>query len=351
MLLGKTCTAEFGCKCDTNSPATGLSRNPWDPRRSPGGSSGGSAAAVAAGMGPISVGTDGAGSARVPAAFCGAFGLKPSFGRVPAFPPSAFGSLSHVGILTMSVQDAALALNLLVQPDARDWTALPPDATDFLADLGQGVAGLRIAYAPRAAPGGAVDAEVADAVARAVDAFKDMGARVQEVDFPVEGAMDTIGPLWLSASWYVWQGLSEAQQAVCDPDFRDQALQGRAVSAVDVHRASQQRAMLGSRMKQFMGEHDLLVTPTVPIAAFEAQAAGSRPVDLESLVGWAPFTYPFNLTQQPAASIPCGLTRRGLPIGLQLVGPMFGDALVLRAACAYERIRPIARPPLPKECA
>jgi aspartyl-tRNA(Asn)/glutamyl-tRNA(Gln) amidotransferase subunit A len=346
VLLGKTCTAEFGCKCETNSPATGLTRNPWDPARSPGGSSGGSAAAVAAGMGPVSVGTDGAGSIRLPAAFCGNFGLKPSFGRVPTFPPSAFGSLSHIGVLTMSVEDAALALNLLSRPDPRDWTALPPGGTDYLQGLQQGVAGLRVAYAPRASQGGVVDPEVADAVDRAVGAFREMGALVCEVEFPAEGALDIIGPLWLSGSWSVWQGLSDAQRAVSDPDFRDQALQGRAVTAEDLHRVMQQRALLGSRMKLFMRDHDLLVTPTVPIPASEAQAPGYRPADLESLIGWTPFTYPFNLTQQPAASIPCGRTRSGLPIGLQIVGPMFDDALVLRAARAYERIRPIARPPL-----
>ena len=140
VLIGKTTTPEFGCKGETNSALTGITRNPWDPSKTPGGSSGGTAAAVAAGMGPLSVGTDGAGSVRIPAAFCGNFGLKPSFGRVPAYPLSPFGTVSHVGPHTMSVRDAALMMNVLKQPDPRDWTSLPPDPADYTAGLEAGTA-------------------------------------------------------------------------------------------------------------------------------------------------------------------------------------------------------------------
>src|SRR5512143_1512813 len=135
VLLGKTSTPEFGCKGETNSPRTGITRNPWDPSKTPGGSSGGTAAAVAAGLGPLSVGTDGAGSVRIPAAFCGNFGLKPSFGRVPAHPLSPFGSVAHLGPHTMSVADAALMMDVLKKPDARDWTSLPYDPTDYTIGL------------------------------------------------------------------------------------------------------------------------------------------------------------------------------------------------------------------------
>ncbi|HEY4958725.1 MAG TPA: amidase family protein, partial [Caldimonas sp.] len=148
VILGKTATPEFGCKAETNSPLTGITRNPWNPARTPGGSSGGTAAAVAAGMGPLSVGTDGAGSVRIPAAFCGNFGLKPSFGRVPAYPLSPFGSVAHLGPHTMSVADAALMMNVLKQPDARDWTSLPADGGDYTLGLDDGIRGLRIAWSP-----------------------------------------------------------------------------------------------------------------------------------------------------------------------------------------------------------
>ncbi|NCV54802.1 MAG: amidase, partial [Betaproteobacteria bacterium] len=149
VLLGKTTTPEFGCKGETNSPLTGITRNPWNLQKTPGGSSGGAAAAVAAGMGPIGVGTDGAGSVRIPAAFCGNVGLKPSFGRVPAYPLSPFGSVAHVGPHSMSVVDCALVMNVMKQADARDWTALPPDPSDYRVGLHDGVRGLRVAYSPR----------------------------------------------------------------------------------------------------------------------------------------------------------------------------------------------------------
>ena len=169
VLLGKTSTPEFGCKGETNSPRTGITRNPWDPSKTPGGSSGGTAAAVAAGLGPLSVGTDGAGSVRIPAAFCGNFGLKPSFGRVPAYPLSPFGTVAHLGPHTMSVRDAALMLTVLARPDARDWTSLPYDARDYSVGLDDGIRGLRIAWSPALGYAKNVHPEVAAACAKAVD--------------------------------------------------------------------------------------------------------------------------------------------------------------------------------------
>ena len=346
VLLGKTNTPEFGCKGETNSPLTGITRNPWDLSRTPGGSSGGTAAAVAAGLGPLSVGTDGAGSVRIPAAFCGNFGLKPSFGRVPAYPLSPFGSVAHLGPHTMSVADAALMLNVISQPDARDWTALPADARDYRVGLDDGVRGLRIAYSPTLGYAKGVDPEVADAVARAVQQLADLGARVEAVDPGFDDPLDICTGLWFLGAFTVWSGLSPAQQAVCDPDFQAEAARGAGLSALDVQQLQQRRGVLGTHLRQFMLGHDLIATPAVAVPAFEARPAGHSPLTPANMLGWTPFSYPFNLSQQPAATIPCGLTRAGLPIGLQLVGPMFGDALVLRACRAYESVRPIPRPPL-----
>jgi aspartyl-tRNA(Asn)/glutamyl-tRNA(Gln) amidotransferase subunit A len=200
VLLGKTTTPEFGCKGETNSPLTGVSRNPWNHQKTPGGSSGGTAAAVAAGMGPISVGTDGAGSVRIPAAFCGNVGFKPSFGRVPAHPLSYFGTVSHLGPHTMSVRDSALMMNVLSKPDARDWTSLPPDGRDYLAGLEEGIRGLRIAWSPTLGYARQVDPEVAAACDRAVRSLSDLGAIVESVDPGIEdpralvrGCMDPVG--------------------------------------------------------------------------------------------------------------------------------------------------------------
>jgi aspartyl-tRNA(Asn)/glutamyl-tRNA(Gln) amidotransferase subunit A len=345
VLLGKTCTPEFGCKAETNSPLTGLTRNPWDPRKTPGGSSGGTAAAVAAGLGPVSVGTDGAGSVRIPSAFCGTFGLKPSFGRVPAFPLSPFGTVAHLGPHAMSVRDAAVMMNVLKAPDARDWTALPYDGTDYTADLDAGVRGLRIAWSPTLGYARNVHREIAASCAKAVEAVVESGALVEEVDPGFDDPLEITIGLWFVGAWTIWNTLTSEQQALTDPDFDAQAQQGAGYSALDVQRLHLRRGALGGHMRQFMQRYDLLVTPTVAVPAFEARPAGHTPMGPASMLGWTPFSYPFNLTQQPACSIPCGLTSDGLPIGLQIVGPMFGDALVLRAARAYESVRPIPRPP------
>ena len=344
VLLGKTTTPEFGCKGETNSPRTGITRNPWDLSKTPGGSSGGTAAAVAAGLGPLSVGTDGAGSVRIPAAFCGNFGLKPSFGRVPAHPLSPFGSVAHLGPHTMSVRDAALMLNVLKKPDARDWTSLPPDATDCLAGLDDGIRGLKIAYSPTLGYAKHVDPEIAAAVDTAVQQLQGLGAHVEQVDPGFEDPLEISTGLWFLGSWTVWNTLSPEQQAVVDPDFRAQALQGSRLSALDIQKLNARRGVLGAQMRQFMQRFDLLVTPSVAVPAFEARPAGHTPMTPQAMLGWTPFSYPFNLTQQPACTIPCGLTHAGLPMGLQMVGPMFGDALVLRAARAFEQLRPITRP-------
>jgi aspartyl-tRNA(Asn)/glutamyl-tRNA(Gln) amidotransferase subunit A len=352
VLLGKTATPEFGCKGETNSPRNGISRNPWDPSKTPGGSSGGTAAAVASGMGPISVGTDGAGSVRIPAAFCGNFGLKPSFGRVPAYPLSPFGTVSHLGPHTMSVADAALMMNAMARPDARDWTALPADGRDHTVGLNDGIRGLRVAWSPTLGYAQNVHPEVAAACAAAAQTLADLGAHVEAVDPGFEDPLDITCGLWFLGAWTLWNTLNVEQQATADPDFQAEALRGAAYSALDIARLNLRRGALGSQMRQFMQRFDLLVTPAVAVPAFDARPAGHSPLTPEAMLGWTPFSYPFNLTQQPACSIPCGLTGAGLqglpglPIGLQIVGPMFGDALVLRAARAFESALPIRRPKL-----
>ncbi len=344
VLLGKTTTPEFGCKGETNSPATGITRNPWNTAHTPGGSSGGAAAAVAAGLGPLAVGTDGAGSVRIPAAFCGNVGLKPSFGRVPAYPLSPFGSVAHLGPHTMSVRDAALMMNVLKKPDARDWTSLPPESTDYTVGLEDGIRGLRIAYSPTLGYARNVHPEIAAAVDAGVRQLQALGAHVEQVDPGFDDPLDITTGLWFLGAHTVWSGLTPEQQAVTDPDFRAEAALGAQLSAAQVQQLNLRRGALGSHMRQFMQRYDLLVTPSVAVPAFEARPAGTVPMDPQAMLGWTPFSYPFNLTQQPAITVPCGLTSKGLPMGLQIVGPMFGDALVLRAARAFESVHPVPRP-------
>ena len=346
VLLGKTTTPEFGCKGETNSLLTGISRNPWNTAHTPGGSSGGASAAVSAGLGPLAMGTDGAGSVRIPAAFCGNVGMKPSFGRVPAYPLSPFGSVAHLGPHAMSVTDVALMMNAITRPDARDWTALPYEHVDYTARLKDGVKGLRIAYSPTLGYATNVHPEIAAATAQAAQCLQDLGAVVEQVDPGIEDPLDITTGLWFAGAYQVWRTLSKEQQALTDPDFAAQAAIGETLDANALHQLNQRRGLLGSHLRQFMQRFDLILTPSTAVPAFKALPAGHSPMNSVAMLGWTPFSYPFNLSQQPAISLPCGLTADGLPMGVQLVGPMFADALVLRAAKALESCYVCLRPDL-----
>ena len=346
VLLGKTTTPEFGCKGETNSHLTGISRNPWNPARTPGGSSGGASAAVSAGLGPLAIGTDGAGSVRIPAAFCGNVGFKPSFGRVPAYPLSPFGSVAHLGPHAMTVEDVALLMNTIALPDTRDWTSLPFDGVDYLAGLKGGIKGFRVAYSPTLGYAKNVDPEIAAATAQAAKHLQDLGAVVEQVDPLTEDPLDISTGLWFAGAYQVWQTLSPAQQALTDPDFKSQAELGAQLDANAIHALTQRRGVLGSHLRQFMQRFDLILTPSTAVTAFKALPAGHSVMNSAAMLGWTPFSYPFNLSQQPAISLPCGLTLDGLPMGVQLVGTMFGDAKLLQAAQALQACYPMQRPVL-----
>ena len=346
VLLGKTTTPEFGCKGETNSLLTGISRNPWNPARTPGGSSGGASAAVSAGLGPLAIGTDGAGSVRIPAAFCGNVGFKPSFGRVPAYPLSPFGSVAHLGPHAMTVEEVALLMNAIALPDARDWTSLPFDGVDYLAGLKGGVKGLRVAYSPTLGYAKNVDPEIAAATAQAAKHLQDLGAVVEQVDPLTEDPLDISTGLWFAGAYQVWQTLNPSQQALTDPDFKSQAELGAQLDANAIHALTQRRGVLGSHLRQFMQRFDLILKPSTAVTAFKALPAGHSVMNSAAMLGWTPFSYPFNLSQQPAISLPCGLTLDGLPMGVQLVGTMFGDAKLLQAAQALQACYPMQRPVL-----
>ena len=347
VFLGSTTTPEFGWKGITDSPLTGITRNPWDPTKTPGGSSGGSSAAAAAGYAPLTLGTDGGGSIRIPAGFTGIFGLKPSFGRVPAWPLSPFGTVAHVGPMTRTVEDAALMMNVIAQPDARDWHALPYDGTDYTAGIGRKLKGMKIAFSP-ALGHAAVDPEIAGLVRAAVKVLEDLGANVEEKDPGFEIPFETFRVLWWAGAHALLGKLPAAKKKLLDPDLADVIAEAKSISLDDYQDAVRERGLLGSRMRQFMEGYDLLVTPTLPIPAFEAgRLAPSGNGEPGKWLSWTPFSYPFNLTQQPAASVPCGFTAKGLPAGLHIIGRMFDDHSVLRTAHAYERATPWhkTRPP------
>jgi aspartyl-tRNA(Asn)/glutamyl-tRNA(Gln) amidotransferase subunit A len=336
VFIGKTTTPEFGWKGVTDSLLSGITRNPHDPSRTAGGSSGGSAAAVALGAGPLSLGTDGGGSVRIPASFCGIFGLKPTYGRVPLYPASAFGTLSHVGPMARDAADAALLLDVIGVPDARDWSGLDRPPGSFSKGLAHGIQGLRIAYSPSLGGQVAVRPAVAAAVRRGVERLAALGAYVEETDPDFSDPVDAFHTLWFSGAARVTQKLAPQQRELLDPGLREICATGAGFSALDYLAAVDARMELGRRMGLFHERYDLLVTPTLPITAFEAGVEVPKGSGHRRWTGWTPFTYPFNLTQQPAATVPVGSDGDGLPIGMQIVGARHRDELVLRAAHALE---------------
>jgi len=343
VLLGKTTLPEHGWIGVCHSPLTGITRNPWHLARTPGGSTGGGAVAALLNLGGLHLGTDGAGSLRIPAAFTGVFGFKPSFGRVPAYPASAMTVLSHQGPICRTVCDAALMLTAISGPDMRDLSAWNSPAPDFMQRLDDGVDGLKIAWSPRLGYVDKLDPEVEATTAEAARMFEQLGANVELADPGFAEPIEMIRTMWGAVAATIVDAVPEHDRAKLDPGLVRIAEQGRRTSLADYLAAYQARAELAIVMERFLGAYDLLLTPQMPIVAFEVGRV--TPADGrygEDWINWSPYTYPFNLTQQPAASVPCGFSSEGLPIGLQIVGRRGHDDLVLRAARAFERAWPFA---------
>ncbi|WP_203961743.1 amidase [Actinocatenispora thailandica] len=340
VLVGKTTTPEFGWKAVTDSPLTGLTRNPWAPDRTPGGSSGGSAAAVAAGLSTLAIGTDGGGSIRIPAAFCGIVGFKPTYGRVPAWPPSPFGLLSHVGPMARSVDDVALALDVLSLRDPRDPAALAPPVGSYREAVRRPVRGLVAAYS--ATLGHAeVDAEVAELVDEAVNALSvEVGLRVELADPEFADPLDTFETLWSAGASHAVAAVPPDRREQLDPGLRRLAEAGDRLTLADYQAALDARTGVGVALGEFHERYDVLLTPTVPIPAFAAGHDVPPGTEWTRWPQWTPFSYPFNLTGQPAATVPVGQTADGRPVGLQVVGPRHSDDLVLAVCRALEAVRP-----------
>src|SRR5438046_6532368 len=256
VIVGKTTTPEFGWKGVTDSALTGITRNPWNPAKTPGGSSGGAAAALAAGMGALALGTDGGGSIRIPCSFTGLFGIKASFGRVPAWPMSPFGTVAHVGPITRSVTDAALMLNVLALPDARDWHALPFEAGDWRTGLEQGISDLRIAYSPDLGYA-KVDAEVAAIVRKSIDVFTDLGAKVEEKDPGFENPDAIFRTHWFAPAALLVNAIPAEKRKLMDPGLLEVAEQGVKIGAAAILEAQMKRAEPGAHMTLFHRAHHL----------------------------------------------------------------------------------------------
>jgi amidase/aspartyl-tRNA(Asn)/glutamyl-tRNA(Gln) amidotransferase subunit A len=282
-------------------------------------------------MGPVSVGTDGGGSVRIPAAFCGIVGFKPTYGRIPLYPASPFGPLAHAGPMTRTVEDAALLMDILSLPDPRDPTALAPTVTAFRAEMQRDVRGLRVAYSPTLGYA-EVDPEVATIVDAAVTRLAEAELLVSAADPGFTDPREAFELLWAAGAATMLSGFPKGTRERVDPALRAVWERGETVGAVDYLAARNVAAQIGITMGVFHTDYDVLITPTVPIPAFEAGHDVPPGSGLQSWPQWTPFTYPFNLTQQPAISVPAGVTRAGLPVGLQIVGPRHSDDLVLAVA-------------------
>ncbi len=342
VLLGKTNTSEFGHKGLTDNPTFGATRNPWNPARTPGGSSGGAAAAVAAGLGPIALGTDGGGSVRIPAAFCGLVGLKPSYGRVPQAPGfPGWEHVGHSGPLTRTVRDAAAVLDVIAGPDERDRTSLPREAGTYLAACDGDVKGLHVAWTPDLGYA-AVDPAVLDLCGNAAAEFEALGCHVEVVNPGWESPEEPFGTIVAAQFYAAWADELPAREAEMDPTLVRFIRRGGAVTTRDYLSAMARVSAYWHEVQLFLARFDLLLTPTTAVAPFALDGRVPREIAGQevSVLGWMPFTYPFNLTGQPAVSVPAGWTDDGLPVGLQIVGRRHADRTVLAAAAAFEAACP-----------
>ena len=345
IVFGKTNLPEFGLVPVTDNLVFGPTVNPWNLSKTCGGSSGGSAAALAAGLGPIATGNDAGGSIRLPASLCGVYGLKPTFGLIPRYPRlPGLETIFHEGPLTRTVADAALMLTIMAGPDERDRHTVPLPGTDFLQSLRASVKNLRIAYSPDLGHV-LVDREVATVIGRAASVFSELGAFVEEVKLEIS---DLLRDLRVMTTLEI---ITANEERLAEWKTKAHPLNLPLFSMVEKYAARDlvkvqfRREELWDKMHRLFAKYDLLLTPTSPVPAFDAgegRIAGPDQINgrLVRRLSWLGFTLPFNFTGQPAASVPCGFTKEGLPVGLQIIGRRFADQTVLNASAAFEEARP-----------
>ncbi len=344
VVLGKTNTSEFGHKAVTDNPLFGPTRNPWNLDMTPGGSTGGGAAAVASGIGPVAVGTDGGGSLRIPAAFCGVYGLKPSWGRVPQYPTfPGWDLVSCTGPITRTVRDAALTLDVIAGGDDRDRHSLPAERGSYLEACDESIKGLHVAWTPGLGDS-SLDPRVQALCENAAGEFEALGCHVEVVNPGWEDVQDTFSTLIAAQFYAAWSDQLPDSEALMDRTLVKFVRRGGGVSARDYLLARDRVAAFWQEVQTFLARFDLLLTPTVAVPPFPIGEAPPREIAGQpvSVLGWMPFTFPFNLTGQPAASVPAGFTDDGLPVGLQIVGRRHADRTVLAASAAYEAACPWA---------
>ena len=350
-MFAQSTSSEFGHKGVTDTPLNGVTRNPWNTDMTPGGSSGGAGAAVAAGLGPLGIGTDGGGSVRIPSSFNGLIGLKATYGRVPNWPPTLNGDFSNTGPMCRTALDVALMMNAIARPDPRDPTQLPADDTDYVKALKHKLKKPRIAFLLRMSEH-PLDIEVAAMVTKAAKQVEKLGAKVEEIDappFPHADAGKSFVTHWLTNSARLLDMYPEARWGEFDPNLLAGAKAARErYSVKDVVEAQAVRREVAVAWNLFFEKYDFLLTPTVGVQPFPVLKNAPDGLDGKPNVAWSPYTATFNLTRHPAASVPCGLSSAGLPVGLQIVAGHFKDAAVLALAGAYAEAHPLKFPVLPE---
>ena len=343
IMLGKTTSPEFGWKALGDSPLTGITSNPWNTAMTTGGSSAGAAAAAAAGLGPLAHGSDGAGSIRIPSSFCGVYGLKPTYGRVPMWPISNNDYASHNGPMTRTVADAALMLSVMAGPDDWDKSALDAPPADYVGRLGDGVRGLRVAFSADL-DGLRVDPDVAAIVVKAARAFQDLGAVVEDVKPGFAESHRIIRLLWNAHEAGNYARYLPEWRSRMDPGLVASIEDGLRYSVTEYVEARGEKLAYCDSVRPLFERYDLLLTPSVSVTAFEVGRLNPVhwPQHPWDWFPWAGFSYPFNFTGHPAASVPAGFTAAGMPVGLQIVGRRNADLTVLQASAAFEQARPWA---------
>ena len=348
VILGKTNTPEFGAIALTNNKIFGETNNPWNLETNSGGSSGGAASSVASGLGPLALGSDGGGSIRVPSSCCGVYGLKPTYGRIPSYPRIgiAFKSMDHYGPIVNYVEDAALMLNVMKGAHPADFNSLPDDDIDYVQAIENKPKKVKIGYSMSLGFGKILDEEVKNTVLDSIQKFEKIGWDVEEAKIKIKSPELAFKSLVTLGYGYDLQKEYNERVEVLNPYLIPQIKLGIDSTAMSIGKAMESRDRVYEAVHQYFKNFDILITPTTPCPAFKPEWLESGPAfpkigkKMLSIMTWMNFTYPFNMTGIPAASIPAGWTKSGLPIGMQIVGNRFNDVLVLQVSKAFEEIAP-----------
>jgi len=344
VILGKTNTPEFGFKGATDNAIFGSTKNPWNLKKTCGGSSGGAGAAVASGLCPLAQGSDGGGSIRIPASLNGVFGIKPSFGRVPIYPKEYIfaHTLSVAGPITRYVKDAALMLDVMKGPFEGYQYSLPEDNISYFETVDKKPAKLKMAYSLDMGYAKAIDSEVEEAVLNSVEKFNEFGWTPEKVKMRIKKPELPFYTIWTSEIAYSLKPKLNKWRDQMDPDLIKMIEGGLNYDGFSIIKAMDVRKTIYESFYKIFKEYDILITPTTAVPAFDLGISFPSKIQDKNVspTAWQAFTFPINLTGHPAASVPCGWSKEGLPFGMQIIGKMFDEKTVLQVSKAFEEIAP-----------